>query len=310
MTDKIYKIKKIALTKLLKLEVAEFVSAITEAIEKNNPAHLKLEDAIVVLKEQYVKTNELKPPYGKHRLSEAIDRLHKKRLRYAAAISRKMLICINLYADEKPFYLEVAHSVVKENLHHLRKNNRPVMDRRVSIFLRIVKEDPKIKETFTKLGFNSYIESLQKTQDKLYDLTNTRYLEISQRPKGVTPAIRDEALHVVRSVFAQIDLCQFRYKDKDKEYKQLIYDINTVIAKFNSNINTRSTRLATRKRKKSIAKTEQQNKTTQPSNPSERKTNKDAAILPSKLSNLKQSDDNKKENLEREKNKNGIDKKK
>ena len=70
------KIESIALTKLLKLELPEFIDQVIGLIEKHNTTSLKLEHVLALLQEQYEKTKELKPPYGRHRLSARIDSLH------------------------------------------------------------------------------------------------------------------------------------------------------------------------------------------------------------------------------------------
>ena len=249
------KIENIALTKLLKLELPEFVYKVIGIIEKRDPASLKLEHVLALLQEQYEKTNQLKPPYGRHRLSATIDSLHKKRLKYVAAISREMHICRNLDAEEMEDFVNITYPLVRDNLHYLRQNNRSVINSMITNFFIQINKDAEVQKAFEKLGFYRYIDVLRKTQDELYDLTMLRDIELSQRPKGATPAIKKEAQYVLRAVFEQINLFQFSFKDID--YSQLIAELNTLIARYNGLINTRASRNVTRK-KKAAAKLEQQ----------------------------------------------------
>lgn len=57
-------IEKIALTKLLKLELPQFVEQVTAIVEKHNPTKLKLQNAIKLLHNQCNKMNLLSVPYG------------------------------------------------------------------------------------------------------------------------------------------------------------------------------------------------------------------------------------------------------
>ena len=249
------KIENIALTKLLKLELPEFVYKVIGIIEKRDPASLKLEHVLALLQEQYEKTNQLKPPYGRHALSATIDSLHKKRLKYVAAISREMHTCRNLEVEEMKDFVNITYPLVRDNLHYLRQNNRSVINSMITNFFIQINKDAEVQKAFEKLGFYRYIDVLRKTQDELYDLTMLRDIELSQRPKGATPAIKKEAQYVLRAVFEQINLFQFSFKDID--YSQLIAELNTLIARYNGLINTRASRNVTRK-KKSAAKLEQQ----------------------------------------------------
>ena len=241
------KIENIALTKLLKLELPEFIDQVIGLIENHNTISLKLEHVLALLQEQYKKTNQLKPPYGRHRLSARIDSLHKKRLKYVAAISREMHTCRNLDVEEMEDFVSIAYPLVRDNLHYLRQNNRSVINSKITNFFNQINKDAEVQKAFEKLGFYRYIDVLRKTQDELYDLTVLRDIELSQRPKGATPAIKKEAQYVLRAVFEQINLFQFSFKDID--YSQLIAELNTLIARYNGLINTRASRTKSRKKK-------------------------------------------------------------
>ena len=113
----------------------------------------------------------------------------------------------------------------------------------------------KLSKSWDSIAISTFY-ARRKTQDELYDLTVLRDIELSQRTKNATPAIKKEAQYVLRAVFEQINLFQFSYKDID--YSQLIAQLNTLIARYNGLINTRASRTASRK-KKAAAKLEQQN---------------------------------------------------
>jgi len=241
------KIQKIALTKLLKLELPQFVKQVTNCIEKYNPKALKLQDAFQFLVEQHPKMSLLIAPYGPHPLTERLDLLHRKRLKYAAAITLQMNLYRRIDIEETRELVRIAHPLVRIHLHYLRQNNLPVIDQTISSFFNQLRDNPDMQHALEALGLKYYLDELRKADSEHLELSVKRLHEISQRPKVNIIAIQREAQYVLRSLFEQINFYQFTYRDVD--YSPLIAELNTLIARFTGLIHTRATCNKTSKKK-------------------------------------------------------------
>ncbi|MDD2476061.1 MAG: DUF6261 family protein [Dysgonamonadaceae bacterium] len=244
------KLEKIALTKLLKLELPQFVKQVTTCLEKHNPESLKLQDTNELLNDQCDKMKLLVAPYGPHPLTEQIHQLHQKRLKFAAAITMQMNMFRKLDFEESRELVRIAHPVVRIHLNYLRKNNQPVIDRILDIFFKQLKDNPEEQHALELLGLKYCLDELRSANDEHDKLTSIRLRQISQRPKAVSGDIQKEAQYILRSFFEQINFYQFTYKDVN--YTPLISELNNVIVRFRGLINTRATCGATRKEKANI----------------------------------------------------------
>ena len=175
------KIQQIALTKLLKLELPQFVKQVTKCLEKHNLEALKLNDTYELLKEQRSKIALLKVSYGKHPLTDRIHQLHLKRIKYAAAITSQMIFLSKMATEDTRPLVELAHPVVKLHLYYLRQNNRFEIDQIITIFFKQLNEKPEVMNALETLGLKFYLDELKSANDQHYRLTNERTSDISQR---------------------------------------------------------------------------------------------------------------------------------
>ena len=247
-------IEKIALTKLLKLELPQFVEQVTAIVEKHNPTKLKLQNAIKLLHNQCNKMNLLSVPYGPHPLTQRIYELNIKRLEHAAAISMQVNLQKKLAMPHKKEFISLAYPAVRDHLHYLRQNNQPTIDRIIAIFFNHLKDNPEVQNALEKLELKYNLRELEKANDEHCKLSSIRSKEISQRPKSVSAAVQKEAQYVLRGVFEQINFHQFSYEDLN--YTPLISELNRLIARFRGLINTRASRGKTRKEKALVENTE------------------------------------------------------
>ena len=248
------KIERIALTKLLKLELPQFVEKITAIVEKHNPTTLKLDNSVEILHKQCSKMKLLEVPYGPHPLTQRIYELNIKRLEHAAAISMQVNMHKKLDIPDKRELVTIAYPAVRDHLHYLRQNNQPTIDRIIDLFFNHLSDNPEIQNALEKLDLNYNLQELQKANDEHYKLSTIRSEEISQRPKSVSADVIKEAQYVLRAIFEQINFYQFTFEDVD--YSQLISELNRLIARFKGLINTRASRGKTRKEKAQIEKIE------------------------------------------------------
>ena len=247
------KIKQIALTKLLKLELPQLVKQVTKCIQKHDLEALKLVDTFELLKEQRSKMELLKVSYGKHPLTEQIRQLHLKRCKYAAAITSQMIFLSKMVTDDTRGLVQLAHPIVKLHLYYLRQNNQFEIDQIITTFFKQLNDNPEVLNALESLGLKFYLDELKSANDQHRTLCNKRSSDISQRPKIDTLAVQREAHYVLRGLFEQINFYQFTYKDID--YSKLIGEINGLITRFSGLISMRATCSKTRKAKVNADKT-------------------------------------------------------
>ena len=243
-------IQEISLSKLLKLELPQFVKKVTNCIEEHNPEALKLQDALNLLIEQRSKMKLLIAPYGKHPLTDDIQQLHLERLKYVAAINMHMKLLNKVNYEGTESLIITAKALVYGHFNELRRNNQVTIHQTIIAFFLRLKENPEIKDALVDLGFEHYLNKLEETNNQCYELDMERNRLKSKRLKIDSGAIQKEAQQVLRAIFEQINFYQVTYKELD--YGPLIAQLNELIVKFSSLIRTRTTANKTRKRKSKV----------------------------------------------------------
>lgn len=241
------KIKKIALTKLLKLEFPELVNDVIVALEEHNPTALKLQDALEMVVALQPKLNKLTTPYGPHPLTKKMDVLHEKRLTYAALITMLMRVLHKANSPEMREMIEISRPVVRLHLNYLRQNNRTFISQSIRAFFFQLEEYPEVRNALDTLGFKHYLSEMEKANNLLEELYMKRLNQTAKRPKVDTAGILFEAQFVVRKLFEQIEF--YQYMHQKVNYEPLVNQLNEVIARFTGLINMRATCGKTRKQK-------------------------------------------------------------
>lgn len=249
--------RKIALSKLLKIEVPRLLDQVLVVLEQHNLEELHLDTMYNVLLEQKSNADLLVDPYGSHPLTSTLNELHAKRLNYASLIYSKLQ-----YLD-KPHFHEVLHLVkktkpiVKHYLSYLGQKSRNAVLESIEAFFKYLKDEPEVEEALITLGLQPYMKELQQANDEHEETWLQRLTDISHRPEVNTVETKKEVQKAMRRFFDQVDSCQSIYKDLD--YQPLISELNELLAKYSKMINTRA---AINKRRARKAK-ENEEKTTE-----------------------------------------------
>ena len=249
--------RKIALSKLLKIEVPRLLDQVLVVLEQHNLEELHLDTMYNVLLEQKSNADLLVDPYGSHPLTSTLNELHAKRLNYASLIYSKLQ-----YLD-KPHFHEVLHLVkktkpiVKYYLSYLGQKSRNAVLESIEAFFKYLKDEPEVEEALITLGLQPYMKELQQANDEHEETWLQRLTDISHRPEVNTVETKKEVQKAMRRFFDQVDSCQSIYKDLD--YQPLISELNELLAKYSKMINTRA---AINKRRARKAK-ENEEKTTE-----------------------------------------------
>ena len=233
------KLRKIALSEMMLLEVNAFVEEVTAIVDKHAPESLRLSDQLILLKEQELKTSYLTSNYGRHPLTLEYNRLHEKRMAFVSVIFNQLEAINRGMYDNKHELAQRAYLVTKTYLNSLRENNSVVITAKIVGFMLQLKKNPEEMEAFIALNLKSYIDGLGKANIDCRDASLDRLRDISKRPKINKKAIAKEAQSVLRAFFEQ--LSHFQNCFRDLNYTPLINELNEKILEYSKKLNTRKT---------------------------------------------------------------------
>lgn len=184
---------------------------------------------------------------GPHLLTAQVDKLHEKRLKFAAIITNQMRVAEKADFADKQHLVKLAKPIVYGYLNYLRQNDKEAIKSGIAGFFLELKLHPEVKEALYELGFKTYLDELE-AADEGYENTRTlRNAQISQRPKGSTLPVQRELQYILNILFEQVDYYQHVYKDID--YTGLLTALNHTIAIYTKLIKTRDTQRKNKKLK-------------------------------------------------------------
>lgn len=230
-------IKKIALSKLLKLEIPQLAKLVLEIVEKHEPETLMLEKGYNAFSKFRPQIESLIVGYGPHALNRSIVPLREKRIFLATSISFQIRGMMRGYISGSEDAIWLLKDVVDLYLRDLRRNNEEIINEKIDQFLTSIHQNPALSTAITTLGMMSQIEALMVIHTDLTDLLVQRNASISARPKGVlavaSKAIRDG----MKLLFKRIEVGH--EDNKELDYKPLINELNEQLTRYGSLIKQR-----------------------------------------------------------------------
>ena len=250
------KIKKIAFTKLRKLDVYKFYYDIVSTISEHDIKAMHIEDTCDVLIDLKPKAELLKATndyFGAHQLTPQADAFHEMRLKFAATITNQMRTLEKADLAHNQHLVKLTKMVVFKHLNYLRQKDLITVEEYINLFFYELKKNQEVKDALLKLGFESYLHELESANNGYKKIYKKRNTERSRRHKGSTTPIQRELINHLRILFDQVDSYQHIYLDVD--YSVLITALNHTIATYTKLIKTRETQ---RKNKKLKAKEDEE----------------------------------------------------
>ena len=255
-------IKTIPLSKLLILEMNPLMGNVIRILKSHNPELLRLTDTLKVLEDEELQTKKLDVPYRGHALTETHQKLHEKRLSFAAYISQKLRSIYTGDYNNTREYSEIAYPFMKIHLEYLREETRWGAETKIEVFLTGLKLNPEMMEVFVKLGFKKDLEELERMNDECNAIYYLMQKQKSERPKIDKKAILKDAQSTLRYAFHQINRYQRTFKHLD--YSPLINELNEQLTVFSKNISLRTT--LNKKRANEKKKSDKEDNTTTSNN--------------------------------------------
>lgn len=233
------KIKKISLSKLLKLELRSFIEKVISIISTYDTKALHLHATFQLILDQRPNIDLLKDLPGPNILTEKLNESMEECLNYAAIINSQLRIYARLRDEKTRRLVSISRPKVLLYLNYLRQNNTTNILGLMSGFFIDLENNPEIKEALIDLGLGEFLQELQNAR-MIYDKVESDRLDSkAQRPKMDSKVIQKELQHLLRTLFNQIDHYQGAYKELD--YQPMINKLNELIPTYTNIINTRAT---------------------------------------------------------------------
>lgn len=232
------KIVKIRFSSLRKLELSVLAKSVIEIVEKNDPETLRIKELFDSLVEQKPHIEHLNAGYGPHPITSELNSLRKKRLAYSQGIINQMKTIERAKMEGMKESLKVAQPVANLYLKNLSRNNDRIITEKVIRFFNKIEESVTLETAFDTLDLTTYLDQLQSVNSTLIELYNNRRFSISERPKGMTPFFVKSITDIMKKLFLQIELAQF--KNPELDYTSLIDELNDELISFEKTINMRA----------------------------------------------------------------------
>ena len=230
-------ISKIALSRLLKLEIPQLAKGVLDIVERHDPESLLIESAFNDFNLLKPEIESLIVRYGAHPVTEQLEPFRQKRILCVSSITFQVRGLVKGYIDGTESDVRIAKEVVNRYLHNLRAHNEEIINERVDQFLQEMTTNENLISAMSTLGITRYIDDLTSAQKTLVALLTHRNASVSKRAKGVMPlsskAIRDGLL----VLFGRISAAT--WDNKELDYNPLIRELNEKLIRFGGLIKTR-----------------------------------------------------------------------
>lgn len=233
-------LKRISLSKVLKLELPELVNGVIRIIEKHNPDALGLHSILDLLKEQQqqLKLLVISPTYNP--LTPKAQLLSEKELQCVGAIVSHMQFIVRTDIESMRSATTIANPIVVRFLSGLRKNNASVINETIHQFLDHLDKHPKVYDALSSLGFQPFVDEIRKVNPLKLEVMDERdgRNQITT-PKVDSKLIQQKAQNDLSFVFDYLDT--FRSYDHNPNIDSLIKELNILLTRYATLINTRKT---------------------------------------------------------------------
>lgn len=249
-------LKKLSLSRILKLELRLLLEKITETLEMFDLDELRMQVIYEMLKRQEVKMQIINEPYGKHPLTDRIAELHTKRLQYASLIYMQIKVLEKVDCKETQQKAKLARVFAKEYLTYLGQKRHYEVSTLVAAFFATLKLDvyDNEREAFNSLGLQPHLDELKKVNDDYHLVFLKRSKDIKDRPATGDLALENETKRMLRMFFEHLSSYQNTFPEIN--YGPLIGLLNVTLTEYSKLIKTRLATNKRRARKKAEAEKE------------------------------------------------------
>lgn len=167
-------LKRISLSKVLKLELPLLINKVIRIVEKHNPESLGLRSMHKLLLKDQKQMKLLKMRSSANPLTKTIKELREKECKYVGAIVSHIQFTERADIESIRSATMIAIPVVNRFLPGLRKNNESVINETIHQFLKHIDEHPEVYDALSDIGLRPYVDEMIKVNAHKIDLTAKR----------------------------------------------------------------------------------------------------------------------------------------
>lgn len=233
-------LKVISLSKILKLELPELVNEVVRILEKYNPDDLGVRGVYNLLKNDQQQTKLLKVTVTSNPLTEKVQLLREKEFKCVGAIVSHMHFIVRADIESMRPAARIAMPVVKSYLHGLRKNNESVVNEIIHQFLELLNDHTEVYNALSDLGLQPFVDELKIVNGEKMKLVAKRDEYIAKnKAKANSRAVQKEARNNLKLMFDVI--WALNASTNDPNFDSLISELNVLLIRYETIINTRKT---------------------------------------------------------------------
>lgn len=198
------KIKRIAFSRLLKSEMADYTEKAIGIFSKHEP-----ESALV--KPVFDNLNEKAPQIQLLRVSYGID---TERLR-GAQLRAKLMLTISALKlkvrmaskSQLPIDIHLMENAINKHFRYLNKTrNEKELNQKVAGFFDQLLKSPELNELMSELEVEKELEAIQNAHSEMKSTMDKRVKMLSERPKISTPIITNDLASAINNLYKGIEV--------------------------------------------------------------------------------------------------------
>lgn len=231
-------LKRISISKVLKLELPVLINEVIRIVEKYNPKYMGLQTFHNFLLESQQQMKLLKMRAAAHPLTKRVQALREKECKCAGAIFLHMQSAERVDIVKLRSSVTIAMPTVSRFLAGLRKNNESVINETIHQFLEHLDEHPEVYDALSVLGLHYFVDEMRSVNKQKMDLMAKRDANNAKRkPEADSKAIQKKAYYNLNYLFDVIELYD---DDSDMpSYDALIGELNILLTRYATIINMR-----------------------------------------------------------------------
>lgn len=229
---------KISYSRLLKLEVPQFVNEVLDIVEKHDPELLKVDATYNLLIAKKPEIAKLVVWHRAHPLTKELKELREMRRLYVRFISQRLEVVIK---EDVSGVNKSVQKIVSEVTRFLENfgssRNEAVKCQKVTQFYTIIDENEELEEAFSTFKFTEQLNNLRNVHATILELRAKRMSDISLRSKDKTSDLVNSVLSSTIVLFNDLERAALVYPDI--VYDLVFNELNDLLIYYRDLINRR-----------------------------------------------------------------------
>jgi hypothetical protein len=236
-----------------KFELSEILERVESIVEKHDTETLGINGMFQLLKAEKPELSKLTAVKARgFPERDKVSQLYIRRKQLLYAIKHQCTIVEKAAIASQTEFAKQVIPIISLHLKDFEKANLTEKSEKLNVFLNVL-DAVANKAAIAGLGMTVYVDELKGIQAAISANTTSNKTLVVIRAKSQTQQVKNSVLTALRNLFRAIELASVEHTDKD--YSQLIGELNNYLASFNAAVKTRRTRRMNMTKKETAAST-------------------------------------------------------